>query len=104
MKRRKTSASELQLVLALVLIGSKSGARLKSQSCSIVDIVNQSKLEVITCSSRKALETRASESRLVLALVLARALLGFHDLGRSVTLFFFSKTDFNYNYLHIVQK
>ena len=32
------------------------------------------------------------------------ALLGFNDLGRSVTLLFFSETDFIYNYLYIVQK
>ena len=32
------------------------------------------------------------------------ALLGFNDLGRSVTLLFFLETDFIYNYLHIVQK
>ena len=32
------------------------------------------------------------------------ALLGFNDLGRSVTPIFFSETDFLYNYLHIVQK
>ena len=32
------------------------------------------------------------------------ALLGFNDLGRSVTPTFFSETDFIYNYLHIVQK
>ena len=34
----------------------------------------------------------------------AIALRGFNDLGRSVTLLFFSETDFIYNYLHIVQK
>ena len=32
------------------------------------------------------------------------ALLGFNDLGSSVTLYFFSETDFIYTYLHIVQK
>ena len=32
------------------------------------------------------------------------ALLGFNDLGRSVTPTFLSETDFIYNYLHIVQK
>ena len=32
------------------------------------------------------------------------ALLGFNDLGRSVTPTFFFKPDFIYNYLHIVQK
>ena len=38
-------------------------------------------------------------------MAIAIALLGFNDLGRSVTrLLFFSETDFIYNYLHIVQK
>ena len=37
-------------------------------------------------------------------MAIAIALLGFNDLGRSVTPFFFSETDFIYNYLHIVQK
>ena len=37
-------------------------------------------------------------------MVIAIALLGFNDLGRSVTPLFFSETDFIYNYLHIVQK
>ena len=32
------------------------------------------------------------------------ALLGFNDLGRSETPTFLFKTDFTYNYLHIVQK
>ena len=31
-------------------------------------------------------------------------LLGFNNLGRSVTPTFFSETDFIYNYLHVVQK
>ena len=31
------------------------------------------------------------------------ALLGFSDLKHSMTLLFFSKTDFIHNYLHIVQ-
>ena len=37
-------------------------------------------------------------------MAIAIALLGFNDLGCSVTLLFFSATDFIYNYLHIVQK
>ena len=36
-------------------------------------------------------------------MAIAIALLGFNDLGRSVTPNFFSETDFIYNYLHIVQ-
>ena len=37
-------------------------------------------------------------------MAIAIALVDFNDLGRSVTLtFFFSQTDFIYNYLHIVQ-
>ena len=35
---------------------------------------------------------------------IARGLIGFNDLGRSVTPTFFSEADLNYNYLHIVQK
>ena len=37
-------------------------------------------------------------------MAIAIALLGFNDLGRSVTPLFFSEPDFIYNYLHIVQK
>ena len=37
-------------------------------------------------------------------MAIATALLGFNDLGRSVTPPLFSETDFIYNYLHIVQK
>ena len=37
-------------------------------------------------------------------MAIAIALLGFNDLGRSVTPTFFSETDFIYNYLHIVKK
>ena len=35
---------------------------------------------------------------------IAMTLLGFYDLGRSVTPTFLSETDFIYNYLHIIQK
>ena len=37
-------------------------------------------------------------------MTIAIALLGFNDLGRSVTPTFFSETDFIYNHLHTVQK
>ena len=36
-KRGKTSESESRLVLVLLLIGSKRGAKFLSQSCSVVD-------------------------------------------------------------------
>ena len=36
-------------------------------------------------------------------MAIAIALLGFKDLGRSMTPLFFSETDFVYNYLHIVR-
>ena len=37
-------------------------------------------------------------------MAIAAALLGFNDLGRSVTPTFFAETDFIHNYLHIVHK
>ena len=37
-------------------------------------------------------------------MAIAIALLGFNDLGRSVTPTFLPETDYIYNYLHIVQK
>ena len=59
--------------------GFQWSAAVQPKPKDIENTVNQSKLEVITCSSRKARETNASESRLVLVLIL----IGWRELRRN---------------------
>ena len=62
----------------------------------------------ITCHGmpRHASSARAryKNEQMIRQMAIATTLLGFNDLGRSVTPSFLSETHFIYNYLHIVQK